>query len=238
MDKICGIYKITNLINNKTYIGESTDIIKRWYMYKKLHCKNQIKLYRSFTKYGVQNHKFEVIMYCDYKDLKYFESCFQEIYNCIEKGLNLKYTGRDEIKGKCSNETKNKIRQSLIKAFKNPKIRKKISESKKGKKYSEEAKKNMSEAQKKLHKSGYIHPMKKKLHSEKCKQKMKDNHWSKRKDFVSPNAKKVINLKDGIIYNSVKLAWQSQQEVRKYNTFIAMLTGQNKNKTTYKYYEN
>ena len=27
---ICGIYKITNTINNKVYIGQSVDIHRRW----------------------------------------------------------------------------------------------------------------------------------------------------------------------------------------------------------------
>jgi len=30
MDKIIGIYKITNTKNNKVYIGESNNIYKRW----------------------------------------------------------------------------------------------------------------------------------------------------------------------------------------------------------------
>ena len=29
-EKICGIYKITNLINGKVYIGQSQDIYERW----------------------------------------------------------------------------------------------------------------------------------------------------------------------------------------------------------------
>ena len=29
-EKICGIYKITNLVNGKVYIGQSIDIKRRW----------------------------------------------------------------------------------------------------------------------------------------------------------------------------------------------------------------
>lgn len=57
------IYKITNLINNKVYIGQSKNPKKRWYE----HCleasnlrKNQL-LYNAIRKYGVNNFKLEVI---------------------------------------------------------------------------------------------------------------------------------------------------------------------------------
>jgi len=54
------IYKITSP-NNKVYIGQSWDVRSRFYDYKRLHCKAQRKLYNSFIKYGVENHKFEII---------------------------------------------------------------------------------------------------------------------------------------------------------------------------------
>ena len=56
-----GIYKITSP-SNKIYIGQSLNIEKRFYDYKKLfNCKGQHYLYRSFLKYGIENHTFEVI---------------------------------------------------------------------------------------------------------------------------------------------------------------------------------
>ena len=58
-----GIYKITSL-NNKIYIGQSIDILKRQNEYLKCYCKNQIKLYNSILKYGWKNHKFEILTLC------------------------------------------------------------------------------------------------------------------------------------------------------------------------------
>ena len=55
-----GIYKIITP-SNQIYIGQSWDIEKRFNQYKILNCKNQIRIYRSFVKYGVENHKFEII---------------------------------------------------------------------------------------------------------------------------------------------------------------------------------
>ena len=34
-EKICGIYKIENLVNGKVYIGQSVDIYKRWIEHKR-----------------------------------------------------------------------------------------------------------------------------------------------------------------------------------------------------------
>jgi group I intron endonuclease len=64
MCKISGIYKITNLINNKIYIGKSYDIEKRssnhWHNRNSKKYKS-LSLYRAFKKYGLINFKFEII---------------------------------------------------------------------------------------------------------------------------------------------------------------------------------
>lgn len=56
------IYLITNLINNKKYVGQTINIEQRW----KNHIKDSTKLvsrylYRAMNKYGIENFKFEVI---------------------------------------------------------------------------------------------------------------------------------------------------------------------------------
>lgn len=57
------IYKITNLTNNKIYIGQAKDVSQRWYQ----HClesvakKNNCKLCNAIRKYGVNNFKVEII---------------------------------------------------------------------------------------------------------------------------------------------------------------------------------
>lgn len=84
-----GIYKITNP-NGKNYIGQSINIEKRFNQYKKLTCKNQVILYRSLLKYGVENHIFEVIEECNIEILNERERYWQDFYNVIEKGLNCK----------------------------------------------------------------------------------------------------------------------------------------------------
>ena len=63
-----GIYKITSP-SGRIYAGQSSNIEKRWQTYNQLKCKAQINLYRSFLKYGINSHLFEVIEECALSDL-------------------------------------------------------------------------------------------------------------------------------------------------------------------------
>ena len=68
--KKTGIYKITSP-NNKIYIGQSIDIERRFKQYFSFNKSNksQIKLWRSLKKYGCDNHVFEIIEQCNFKEL-------------------------------------------------------------------------------------------------------------------------------------------------------------------------
>jgi group I intron endonuclease len=105
-----GIYKITNP-NNRIYIGQSVNIKKRLTGYKRMYVKNQkqTKLYRSFLKYGVDNHKFEVVCECDESELNNLERYYQEIFNCLTHGLNCVLTKTKDKSGKVSKETLHKM---------------------------------------------------------------------------------------------------------------------------------
>lgn len=66
-NKICGVYKITNLINGKLYVGSSNNIYKRWDQHKdKLSNKQHgnVHLQSAWNKYGGHNFKFEIIEEC------------------------------------------------------------------------------------------------------------------------------------------------------------------------------
>ena len=63
--KIIGVYKITNKINGKCYIGKSIDIKARFSDHKKpSNLKSHYKIYKAFVKYGVENFNFEVLSKC------------------------------------------------------------------------------------------------------------------------------------------------------------------------------
>lgn len=66
--KTCGIYKITNKINGKLYIGQSVEIESRWTRHKRelngFKHKNK-HLERAWHKYGKENFTHEIIEICD-----------------------------------------------------------------------------------------------------------------------------------------------------------------------------
>jgi group I intron endonuclease len=56
-----GVYKITNLINLKGYVGITKNIHCRWQEHKKASLKDTKPLYKAMRKYGIDNFKFEVL---------------------------------------------------------------------------------------------------------------------------------------------------------------------------------
>ena len=102
-----GIYKIISP-NNRTYIGQSRDIEKRfesYITYKSI--KGQIRLYNSFKEYGVKNHMFEIIEECLFEELNIRERYWQDFYDVTsKKGMNCVLVDTDELPRIYSKETR------------------------------------------------------------------------------------------------------------------------------------
>lgn len=81
-EKICGIYKITNIKNNKFYIGKSVNIYKRW----QEHCRiiDNCPIHKAIQKYGKNNFKFEIIEQCSQEELNDKEIYWIKYYNGYE----------------------------------------------------------------------------------------------------------------------------------------------------------
>ena len=88
----CGIYKITNLITDECYIGQSNDIYRRW----SDHCKCGLgidtpvgnKLYKAIQEYGLENFTFELLVECSQDELNEKEKYFIELYQADTFGYN------------------------------------------------------------------------------------------------------------------------------------------------------
>ena len=93
-----GIYKITNLINGYSYIGQSVDIKRRWRNHKNFAFDSQNKsydtpLYRAFRKYGIENFSFEVLQECTKDELNMLERKYIEEFDTFFNGYNLTLGG-------------------------------------------------------------------------------------------------------------------------------------------------
>lgn len=89
----CGIYKITNLVNNKIYIGQSIDIEDRWNKEKTRAFRPSYEhynktLFKAFRKYGLSNFKFEIVQQCEIQELDELEQYYINLYNSYIEGYN------------------------------------------------------------------------------------------------------------------------------------------------------
>ena len=105
------VYKITNLINGKCYIGQTTGNVKyRWRQHKNSSkYKNKSILGLAIAKYGKDNFTFEVLENCSIDQLDDKERYYIKFYNSLTpNGYNME-TGGNSLK-KLSKETIHKIK--------------------------------------------------------------------------------------------------------------------------------
>src|SRR6478752_2243162 len=223
-----GIYKITSP-NNKVYIGQSTDVIRRWAVHLYPSSKSY-KLRNSLLKYGVASHTFEIIHElpadASSKVLDDYEQLYMDLYRSVGIELmNLKEAGS---RGRHSIESRIKIgaaskghvmpchvkdilRQHNIGHTRN-----------KGKEKTEVHKKNISAALRGVKKSDE-HNRKNSEAKKGCKCYLHGIDSAKH-----PKAKKIKCTSSGRVYGTIKEAAASIGIKR--TTLSMMLIGKNKNK--------
>ena len=91
-----GIYKLTNLTNQKVYIGQAANLADRW----KDHIKAGLgidtpnnMLYTAMMKDGVENFTFEVLEECERSELNDREKHYISFYGAQEWGYNMRKGG-------------------------------------------------------------------------------------------------------------------------------------------------
>ena len=212
-----GIYEIRNTLNGHVYIGSAVDIKKRWYKHINELRNNKHHsgyLQKAFNKYGEYAFVFTVLEFCEKEQLLAREQEYLDknkpVYNIAPvagSSLGIKRT-KESIakmslaKRNMSEETKNKIRNSMRGKFPTDETRRKLSEARKGKSFSIEHRSKLSlalignsrnrgkalsdETRKKISEAKKGNQVwKGRTHSEETKKKMSEsgkNRWHNKKD--------------------------------------------------------
>lgn len=136
------IYKITNFVNGKSYIGQTwQNLQKRFndHINKKSHC---VKLSNAINKYGKNNFGIVDIIYCDnQQEMNFLENFYIIQFDTIKNDYNLR-EGR--ANGKLSEESKIKMSKSHIGKKLSDQTKNKLSQIHKGKIISKETRNKIS----------------------------------------------------------------------------------------------
>lgn len=129
------VYKITNLVNGNYYIGSSKNVILRYRSHLSSLSRGKSScriLQNAIIKYGILNFRFDIVEYCDnYVEREnYYIINLKPKYNIITDNLNSRIFSK-ETKELMSEVQKERYRNGAISPNK-------------GKKHSEEIKKQIS----------------------------------------------------------------------------------------------
>lgn len=132
-----GIYKISNTINDRIYIGSAVDLYNRFHLHKSDLNKNKHHsktLQRFVNKYGFENLVFSLIEACIKSDLlkkeQYWLDTLSPFYNnCKIAGSQLGVIRSAEIRLRASKRMKGSYPTHFIGKNHTPEARRKISES-------------------------------------------------------------------------------------------------------------
>lgn len=134
MVKICGIYKITNKVNGKIYIGSAINISNRFKTHKRLlkhnkHFNNHLQ--SSYNKHGVSSFEYEIIEITTEDVMLMRESYWIETLkaNSRDYGYNKRLNVSSNLGIKLSDETRKKLRESHLGHKRSEDANKKIIES-------------------------------------------------------------------------------------------------------------
>jgi group I intron endonuclease len=134
-----GVYTITNLVNNKIYVGSAAfSFSNRWAKHRR-QLRNNIHdnkhLQRAWNKYGESSFKFEILETCNADLCVYLEQYWLNMLNSANElfGYNIRYNCVSNLGLKHTEETKLKMSQSRIGRKMSTEAIKKMSDYRKGK---------------------------------------------------------------------------------------------------------
>jgi len=88
-----GIYKITNINNEKVYIGKSVKFIDRWRTHAKRGCNIERisgQIYEAMFDEGLENFSFEIVEICSKDQQTEREKYWIEFYKSNQWGYNIR----------------------------------------------------------------------------------------------------------------------------------------------------
>ena len=117
------VYKITNLTNDKCYIGSSMGVEKRWKEHINTAFNKNSKcygypLYCAFRKYGIDNFSFDILRddFDSIEDMRNYEKDMILFFNSCDKGYNQTYeTYPTQIATENCQKANQRIRQRCAK---------------------------------------------------------------------------------------------------------------------------
>lgn len=128
------IYMVKNCVNGKVYIGSTGNVTDRFNKHKQ-DLNNSIHhnehLQRAWDKYGADSFEFKTLMVCPDKERNHCEQMFMDLYNSQNRDYG--YNIKDADGHFQSEETKQKISESLKNKSLSEETKKKMSEAHKGK---------------------------------------------------------------------------------------------------------
>lgn len=101
-----GIYKITNKINGKSYIGQSNNIERRLLEHQIKGSSSRIPLDIAIQKYGKDNFTYEVIEQCKISELNEKEQYWIKFFNTKTNGYNCSDGGNQQSVGENNGRAK------------------------------------------------------------------------------------------------------------------------------------
>ena len=260
------IYKISNNINSRFYIGSAKNFNYRKATHKSNLLKNKHHnkpMQAHVNKYGFETLIFEIIENCNIENLIEREQFYIDTLNpyfntrrIAESNIGIKWTEEQKTNARISRSKRvnplkgrKRSKETCIKiglAHKGKRLsdkqKKDHSIKMKGRRVSEEVKKKISESTKG---KVFSTETKQKLSKQKMGKlnpmfgKTKEKHPKYGKKYKQKNSKsprKVIDTNTGIIYNSAKEG--SEKLNIPFGTFSKYIIGYNKKITNFKYYEN
>lgn len=98
--KIIGIYAVTNIQNGKQYVGQSRDIMRRWWDHRSKSQHPQKpedynkKLYKKMREYGLESFTLTILEECSLDELDEKETYWIQKLDTFENGYNCSLGGK------------------------------------------------------------------------------------------------------------------------------------------------